>query len=346
MVALFHGTRAVFDRPDFDRLSTDWTNSQYGFGFYTGDYAGDAQERIDDDIRRGLPAIVYEMELPDADFEKKWLESSREVPSEQITRIRDAVREAGRKDILQAWDKTVERGETLTGGIVHSYLNNKSHAEILKKAGIDGYKEGGYYIFKNAAAVPEFKIRSAFNIDRAAAEAELAEMTAHRKTVYRHEDYPQPAHGFFASEMAESGYSDMNSKIKDPQLAAQYLDLVQMTRDPEVFRKDVGFSLRQALGYAVKRATGWANDENERFFGTNLLNLDDAVRNLVVTPEVPAPFQEKLDSFVDCLSDKFSVRAYLKTAEDVEALNRFMEARQTRTQQGTLAPATGQKAGL
>ena len=161
MVLLYHGSDALFTRPDISKIppTKGMGVNEYGWGFYTSDYAGDSWEYLD----QTKPGIIYTMDLPDEIFKTRWLKAHEPVSRELLERVATRLTEAG-------YEKTAARIRDTQGQIRGYDLYSsfelktpKQTSEFWVSCGIDGYLEGAYHVFFNMDSVPEFSgIHSAY----------------------------------------------------------------------------------------------------------------------------------------------------------------------------------------
>lgn len=319
MPTLYHGTTAIFDKPELNRAATDFSNSQYGYGFYAGDNGNAAWERISDKIDLKQPAIIYHMDVPDEEIEKNWLHSDRKPTPEQTDRIIEELRRAGKTSKA---DNFAADRDDLTGGKIQANMGGREGAEILSRAGIDGYVEGSYYVFINKDKLPEMNVQTTYNIPKEDVVRELDAIKEEKKRVYNADDFPKYGAQDFKSDSAQKAYGDLNRSLKDPALSAQYMELVEMTKDPEKFKFNGGYGVREALGVGVQRA--FMSDSDHKYFGTTLLNMKESLQENSVIG-LPPEFADKLDKFIDKMSDSPTVKQYLKDSPDQNAAKKFFE---------------------
>lgn len=283
---------------------------EYGFGFYASDYAGEFISEYADPRDR---VFVYRMEIPDAHFEKTWLLSTNPIGEDRLERITAELTKQGYKDTAEWVEKA---GPQATGFEIYTRMNLGTDAASVKKksailyaAGIEGYREGSYYVFLNENAVPAFEMEHARNYAGRDAAAELKTLQEIDRKPIVAEDFAATDRTDFRSEMAYAGYHRLKECTKDPALCRQYADLVTMTQDPALSRE--GFQMRDALGHMVVRALGNRKSDNA-YFGSTILRTGNVTDN--VSSTYAGDFLEKFSAFISELKKDPRVENYLHHA--------------------------------
>lgn len=283
---------------------------EYGFGFYASDYAGEFISEYADPRDR---IFVYRMEIPDDHFEKTWLQSTSPIGADRLERITAELAKHGHKDTAE-WVK--KAGPQATGLEIYTRMNLGTDAASVKKksailyaAGIEGYREGSYYVFLNENAVPEFEMEHARNYPDRDAAAELKTLQDLNRKPIAAEDFAAMDRTDFRSEMAHAGYHRLKECTKDPALCRQYADLITMTQDPALSRD--GFQMRDALGHMVMRALGNRKSENA-YFGSTIFRAGNVTDN--VSGTYAGDFLEKFTAFISELKKDPRVENYLHHA--------------------------------
>src|SRR5688572_14779842 len=99
MVTVYHGSNALFLRPDFSRIeniSTYGTN-EYGFGFYASVYGGDAHDRLN----KYKPGFIYALDIPDERYERNWIKSNEPIGAEKRADILALLEKRGKNDMAK-----------------------------------------------------------------------------------------------------------------------------------------------------------------------------------------------------------------------------------------------------
>ncbi|MEO0393310.1 MAG: hypothetical protein AAF213_08685 [Pseudomonadota bacterium] len=169
----------MFDRFDANRID----KTEYGHGFYASDYGGDCVEYLSQAVYGSREAYIYEFEIPDQTFDDRWMVSREPATGRKIDRIIKALREDGRGELADTIANHPKREfdpngphdpDNLTQGQVMAWVGKgpKSMA-FYQSAGIDGYTEGNYYCAFPHAEYGDFKIKQAYNVPEAEAQAKL-----------------------------------------------------------------------------------------------------------------------------------------------------------------------------
>ncbi len=280
---LFHGSTVLFDKPSNAKIKSGLTSSEYGVGFNTSDYGGDALEHCG--ATSGVPGVIYNYKYESFRL-KNWLvlgepvdhlkdrilealdtQSAKRVFSDsQIERIQDALSGHDEED---SKDLDGFKLFTIMGG-----RNSKAVTDFLNSIGIEGMKSNAYHVFFNAQNVPEQKIYRVVGDFPEAREA----LARQEKTGKLHVDQPVKADGTimgprksYLSEELSSAAWEIH-RTGDHKLIAAFERFV----DPLLRHHEYttpgrsGFSIRDGFGHAVSRSLrGDPIDLSDHWSGAN-----------------------------------------------------------------------------
>lgn len=269
VMKLYHGSTTLFDRPSNARFKEGFANSEYGVGFNTSDYMGEAWEHADG-VTNG-PGVIYEFEFDEARL-ANWLVFTRPIGDAIHGRIMDNLHR------LPA-ERAQSLRETLTPetdgfdafGILQG--RHKNDCQFMMNCGIEGSNTGSIYVFFSAESVPPQKIRQVVGNFPAATEA----LERQNATGVLSVDKPVKADGtimgprksYMSEELANAAH--YIHRTGDIKLAQQFESMASILLSDE-WKKPGGngFDIRNNMGLAFQRLMrDGGRDLSDHFSGAN-----------------------------------------------------------------------------
>lgn len=309
MPIIYHGSKSIFDKPNFDFIENkvSYGTNEYGFGLYGSMYHGDAQGILSGS--NSSFGIVYQIDVDDCDFKDRWLKSSEPIGADKFERLLEMASEKNYENLSTV---LIEYGENTTGQQVmmaETSDNPRQYSADLHETGIDGYSSGDYCVFLSENSINNMKVVLSKGIEVDKANAYLDHLR-NKETVIIEEPYKK--HGF-----EDNGRIAIES-FGSQQVADVYCTIISIMRSST---DNYGYDMRLMLNNALSNMYSVDSKNPEKIFGvTNLNNIDKRIRDSYgfsegLTNEQQSNLTKNLKTLISKLSDNPYVLKHIEQAE-------------------------------